>query len=369
MRSAAATAQLLVLACLVVLPDVLHAIPRYAARYQQNCNLCHMNPTGGGMRSLYASTFLVPTEMALFPWKDEQLDKIRPDLTESVSIGTDIRMVHHYANKARPTPENNFFQMQGDVYLNFQMGPQFSAYLDRGQSSTLELFGLAYVLPKNGYLKFGRFTPAFGWKFADHRQFVRQRLFFEPPNQTDVGLEVGFFPGRYSLVLASVNGSGGIPADTDAILAYTARGSARLRVRAVAFELGGSYWRNSERRGLRLAGGPFGYVNIGPFTWLWEVDWSKLRPLESASTTQVVTSHEFSWQVVQGMDVLGAYNFHDPNVTSPTGTRSRYSVGVETLVRPFFKFRAMAHRYLNVLGTDVRENSYTQSEVIFHVLY
>src|SRR5262245_32728836 len=37
-----------------------NAIPRYTARVRQNCTLCHANPTGGGMRSLYASQFLVP---------------------------------------------------------------------------------------------------------------------------------------------------------------------------------------------------------------------------------------------------------------------------------------------------------------------
>ena len=31
------------------------AVPRYSARYEQNCMLCHVNPTGGGMRSSYAT--------------------------------------------------------------------------------------------------------------------------------------------------------------------------------------------------------------------------------------------------------------------------------------------------------------------------
>ena len=25
-----------------------YTIPRYSARYEQDCNLCHMNPSGGG---------------------------------------------------------------------------------------------------------------------------------------------------------------------------------------------------------------------------------------------------------------------------------------------------------------------------------
>jgi hypothetical protein len=218
-------------------------------------------------------------------------------------------------------------------------------------------------------VKFGRFTPAFGWKFADHRQFVRQRLFFEPPGHTDVGIEAGVFPGRYSLVVAAINGAGGSPADTDAILAYTARGGARWQLRAVGFEAGASYWRNSETGGRRQAGGPFGAVSVGRFAWLWEFDWSQLRPLASAATTELVTSHEFSWQLRRGLDLLALYNFYDPNIDATSGSRSRYSVGVDALINPFFEIKAMGHHYRNVRGSAVGEDSYSQSEIVFHVLY
>ena len=58
-----------------------------------------------------------------------------------------MRLVRHGADEERPPPELNFFQMQGDLYVRFQADDRFSAYLDRGQSATYELFGLAYVLP------------------------------------------------------------------------------------------------------------------------------------------------------------------------------------------------------------------------------
>jgi len=354
---------------LLALPDALLALPRYSVRYRQNCNLCHHNPTGGGMRDLYASTFLVPNEMALQRWDVDRLERIRPDVSESVTVGTDIRTAHHYADIDRPAPENNFFQMQGDFYVRFQVDQRFSAYLDQGMSSTLELFGLAYVLPGNGFLKFGRFTPAFGWKFADHGQFVRRDLFFQPPGQTDVGMEVGVFPGRYSLVASVLNGAGGSTADTDAILATAVRGSARFAWRDLGVEFGGSYWRNSETGGLRQAGGPFGAFLLGRFTWLWEVDWSSLDPVGASTTTTLVTSHELAWQLVRGLDLRGVVSFLDPDVDAASGTRARYGLGVDTLVSPFFGVQAMVHRYDNDRGTLVTEASYTQSEVILHLLY
>ena len=44
--------------CLVVANG--YTIPRYSARYGQDCNLCHVNPTGGGQRTTYATQYIVP---------------------------------------------------------------------------------------------------------------------------------------------------------------------------------------------------------------------------------------------------------------------------------------------------------------------
>ena len=346
------------------------ATPRYAARYRQNCNLCHHNPTGGGMRSLYASQYLVPTEMAVRRWESEALQRIQPKLSESVSIGVDIRTVYHHADRERPAPENNFFQMQGDVYVAFEADPKFSAYLDRGQSSTLELFGLAYVLPYNGYVKFGRFTPAFGWKLSDHGQFVRNELFFEPPLHTDVGVEVGLYPDRFALVGSVVNGQRGSAFDFDAVLGYVAQASYRFNLGKAGLAVGTSYWTSTESDGLRRAAGPFWSLQLGPLTWLGEVDWSDLEPRGSdVGAMGLVASHEVTWQFVRGVDLRATYDFNDPDLDRQTGLRQRLGGGVDALLTPFFGVQAMGFYYDNDPGLDVSDDSYTQAEVVLHAFF
>ena len=56
------------------------ALPRYTARYEQKCALCHVNPSGGGLRSSYASRQLVPEEIA---WWLTTLKKAAPSLSDS----------------------------------------------------------------------------------------------------------------------------------------------------------------------------------------------------------------------------------------------------------------------------------------------
>ncbi len=50
------------------------ALPRYAATYGQSCVLCHENPTGGGLRNLYATQYLIPEEIAARGWPGEDED-------------------------------------------------------------------------------------------------------------------------------------------------------------------------------------------------------------------------------------------------------------------------------------------------------
>src|SRR6267378_401725 len=132
------------------------AMPRYSARYEQKCGLCHVNPTGGGMREAYASQKLVPEEIAWSKAKPEIMAGIEPHIAKHILIGTDFREL--YLGSDLPSPQRNFFQMQGDIYFDFQLDPKVSLYFARGATDTRELFGLDYLTPIL-YVKAGRFVP------------------------------------------------------------------------------------------------------------------------------------------------------------------------------------------------------------------
>jgi hypothetical protein len=344
-----------------------HATPRHSAQYRQDCRLCHVDPSGGGMRTLYASQYLLPAEMAVDKWAPEQMEKIRPNLTSSVTIGADLRTIHYWSDTATAEGEN-FFQMQGDVYLSFQASERFLAYLDRGQFRSLEMFALAYVLPFHGYAKIGRFTPDFGWKFEDHTHFTREVVSGQPPLQTDVGVELGTFPGRGALSVAALNGAPNSPLyDDNNILAWSARGLYRFDVVGVGFGFGGSYWTNSTRQGLRRAGGPFGCVDWRGLAWLWEADWSWFDPRDDVATTALVTSHEVTLRVRRGVWLLGTYDWADPDLDRKTGSRLKYGGGLDVLATPFVGVRAMVQAYRDEGRAGGRY--YTQSQVQLHVYY
>ena len=359
-----------------------YTIPRYSARYEQDCNLCHMNPTGGGQRTTYSTQYIVPKELSLLGLDDEALAKIDPELSKAVTIGADARTMYFLSDLDEtavletPPPEN-FFQMQGNLYLNLQMTDRFSLYFDKGigpASSTPELYGLGYILPANGWVKVGRFVPDFGWRTPDHTAFVRQYMGFIPPGHTDVGLEVGINPGNLVLTGAVLNGQLGQTRDVDDRLELTGRALYRAHLARAGAALGGSILWNRQFDQEQTAYGPFGYFQLKPVSWTWEADLSERKDISGTTGTSItafLTSHELAIQLRQGLDLKGTLDIYDPDVDEDTGKRLRYGFGAESILYPFVRLDAMAYLYRNLEegGIDYPETEYFQFAGQIHFFY
>jgi hypothetical protein len=333
------------------------------------------------MRSLYASQFIVPTEMSLRSFTEEQVQRIHPDVSPSVQLGVDLRTMWAYADDDE-RPERNFFQMQGDVYTTFTVDDRFSANLGvsansaQGQEASVEVYALAWVLPWSGYVKAGRFTPVFGWRFEDHNRFTRTELWFDEPYNTDAGIEIGIYPKHVAVWASVMNGEPGTNTlwDSNREPAFAGGALLQFRVSEVGIGIGGSGWRNVKEpvgvdNGRRTAAGPFGYLAWGPLSYLWEVDASRLTIPNESSVTLLVTSHELGWQMRPGVDVVGTYDYVDPNIDLKSGARFRYGLGVECMPVPFVQLQAAVNYHDNKPGTNVAEEDFTRAEVQLHLFY
>ena len=332
-----------------------HTIPRYSARYEQDCNLCHFNPTGGGHRSTYATQYLVPEEMAIKALSEEELENLSPEISNSVTIGADLRTFFFSSDLENPilaAQFEDFFQMQGNLYLAFQMTNRISAHMSRGISSSYELFGLAYVLPLNGYVKVGRFMPPYGWRLTDHTAFVRQFMGFFPPAHTDVGLELGTYPGEFAFNLSVMNGQNGAIQDLDDNLSLVGRGFYRTNLAGVGLGAGASVLRNVDGVGERIAWGPLAYLYLDPVTWIGEFDVSRTDSTAGETGKSWFTSHELTVQLRQGLDLKGTFDLWDPDSKVDAGRRVRYGVGVEVMPYPFIRIEALMNFYRNRDGSQ-----------------
>jgi hypothetical protein len=246
------------------------------------------------------------------------------------------------------------------------------------QVSSVEIYGLGWVLPMQGYVKAGRFTPVFGWKLADHNMFTREELWFDQPFNTDAGIEIGFYPRHVAFWASILNGEPGVNTrfDSNKELAYVAGALAQFGLGPVGVGLGGSYWYNdqdpaqsSTRPGQRIAGGPFGYFTFDRLTWLWEMDANRLNTEGVSSVTAFVTSHEVAWEVRPGLDIVGTYNWVDRDLDHKTGSKERMGLGVDVMPVPCVQLQAALNVFRTDRGTDVTEPDYLRSEVQLHLFY
>lgn len=346
------------------------ALPRYSARYEQNCSLCHVNPTGGGMRSSYATQELVPKELAMSPAKPEAFALLDTHLNKHITIGADFRNQLMLFSESSPTAsQQGFFPMQGDIHLAFQLDPRYLLYFKHGISNTYEFYYLGHVLPWDGYVKGGRFVPPYGWKFDDHTMYTRANLGFTPPANSDAGIEVGLAPKFGDVQVALVNGNRGSTLDNDRRLAVSGLASVRYRLGPVAMTTGLSGYAHPGFREDYNTLGVFGSLNSGRLTWLGQYDRMRTQPAFGGPTGGMVTSHELSWLVRQGVEALATYDFYDPDRELKTGAMSRWGGGFKLMPRPFLAVEGLYRTTDMDPGRVLQGRDYDEGIFQVHFLY
>jgi hypothetical protein len=335
------------------------ALPRYSAQYGQRCALCHVEPTGGGLRTQYATRFLIPEEMSLTRMEPEELESIRPDLNPAVTVGLDLRSLVYQGEGGT----GGQLDMQGDAYVGVQATSQFAAFIELGKGGTHEYAGLAYVLPASGYVKAGRFTPDYGWQWADHKMASREYLLVEtgqesPRGLAEAGIELGMHGQTWEVTGSVLQGAGQNGES------YAARLALRRSYGPVNLALGTSVIRRQLPTAHARAWGGFGYAAAGPVAWVFQVD-----ETGNGLRNGLLISQELTYRLARGLHARGVYSFVDPDHREKTGTRNRWGLGFDSLINPFFGVQATASYHHVRPGDLVAGTDSWQGELVLHFLY
>ena len=115
--------------------------------------------------------------------------------------------------------------------------------------------------------------------------------------------------------------------------------------------------------------GAYGSLSWGAFTWVGEADAVRRDPAVGPAKRSAVASHELSWLVRQGVEVVGTYDWADPDRDLASGSRSRWGLGARVLPQPFLETQLM-YRHTEVTpGPDVKESSWDEAVVQFHFMF
>jgi hypothetical protein len=262
------------------------------------------------------------------------------------------------------------FPMQADLDAALQPVEHLTVLADlgaRGHSSAWsktfddpstpylrQAFVLLHEAPFLSYLKAGRFTPAFGLRLDDHTAQTRRVFEVDDalPDARVTGVEAGINPNYPygSVAWFESAGRGRAPAAFDVFdvdpgwgatlnLGYRERGfaagtSALLRRRPLA--------EGGDATSFALFGvfNPWFYSRRLPVTWQAELDAGDFRRESGRRARRTAFYQEFDWLAGNGVNLLVAQDWSDPDREVREDQSYRLSAGVQLCPVPGFTIDA-----------------------------
>jgi len=359
------------------------AEPYLAIREGYKCSACHVNMTGGGMRTSFVSAHA--RELLHYPNWFDQLTKpaeaFSGEVNQYVALGADLRTDLTFILQDKGTDgtvKNNVpFRWRLDEtdvnveeavgYLQVNLIPDLlTFYLDQRFAPSLdtrEVWAMMY-LPYDIYVKGGQMFLPYGLQLQDDDAFIRGGRNGSATtgfsfNVSQPAFEFGWEPGPMSIAIAA---SQGVVDDRDVQVTGTI--SALFDeipvVRTIYSGLSGSYSGGDAQTSWI---GLFTGFNLGRFTYLGEVDFGSLRVTDtftgqSESPGTFITYSEGNYLFFDWLNAKIAFDYADYDGVLPrqgSDAENRWSFGLEPFLARFLQVRAF-YRVSNGIQTNPSHN-------------
>lgn len=320
-----------------------------------SCNLCHVTPSGGGLRNSYGLEEIILGELPRPKAVQTAAVGFSTNLNPNLRWGLDGRIqAFNYIRPDTPTPSSSgIFPMQLTAYVNVMLGPTLNLYVAHYLLQTnIEWWGRFTAMEGSRYVRVGRFLPAYGLRLDDHTSFIRggntggitqgvlnkEGLPFGPLTHGDGAIEGGSYLGDLHLSASLSNpflqGSKVAgPFFEGMTLALRGELNKFLSGPNLNLVAGASYLREGD---LRL-GGLFGGITRKSITVLAEVD--IISEWTGAGITSLATYLEVDLLVVQGLHAFLKYDFYDEDMTLQENSLTRLTLGGEWFPIPFVELK------------------------------
>ncbi len=347
-----------IISIILLLTSQMWSLPRFALQEGTSCNLCHVNPSGGGLRNDYG--------ISVASFERAKVDggpsgsSYTGMINEHLRIGGDIRFLD-YNTAETDQIKTALFPMQADVSGHWKMSEKFSVVLKQDLlRSRNNVWVLWTGFLNNGYLKVGKETPNYGLKLDDHTSFIRggnlknkvlqnEGLIFSPYLSSPGMIESGFTFNNIFISQSVANQfmKGSSQGGFNEYLhdkAFTSRVEWRPSFFNINSQLGVSFLQ----QGLIRFSGIYGGIATKNISWMGEVDLAE----EYASSGTILTSYsEINYQMAKGLDAQLKYDFFDEDIDTLGSAIQRVTIGFELVPIPFVEFRFQA-RFTDYAGRN-----------------
>jgi hypothetical protein len=319
------------------------AEPYLAVQTGLKCGQCHVNPTGGGLRTQYGDVFaqtLLPQDKI-----DTGPDLWTGDVTKFLRIGGDLRFDGTVTQVPHTKTVNTFALDQTRVYLEASVIPdRLLVYVDEqvapGGALNREAYGVYWSASHDWYVKAGQMYLPFGLRLQDQSAFIQTAsgINMTTPDQ---GVEFGWERGHWDAQLTVSNGTAGA-SSSDNGKQY----SGQLQWVESIFRIGGAANFNNKAAGNKSQFAIFGGVRTGPLEWLAQGelidDKSIIEGSQVTGQRQLASLVEADWLIAKGNNLKITGEFFDPDRKVANDNQTRWSAVYEWTPIQFVQLRGGA---------------------------
>lgn len=350
-----------------VFSELAEAYPENIRFGYNNCQTCHVSPTGGGILNGYGRG---ASEAFMHTWSYEGMSKPLYglfDLPEKILVGGDIRQVEYNVESSNFQLHRKFL-MQADLELGLEILPGFRFVSSGGHYGENYRWERRryYAIFENqqetygSYIRMGRFYPAYGILLDDHTRISRSGLGFDQGSETfniEAGLSIEKGTIYFTRVLGnrpafSDDGYGGINHLANGSDGWTAKVT-RFYSKYTQYSLNLLDLRNGESR-RRVVGASFMSGSTKRFYGILQYDHGRDEP---ALTQFQIFFSRFGYVLFRGFHLRTDFQY---NRSIQTDFRS-YGLGFQWFPFPHFELQGYYEK--------TEQNGLPGSEWLFMVHY
>jgi hypothetical protein len=328
------------------------AEPYLAVQLGLKCDQCHVNPTGGGLRTTFGDIFaqtVLPAQHL-----DTGLDNWTGQLGQYLRTGGDLRFDASLTQAPNTRSVDQFALEQSRLYMEADLIPnRLIAYADEqiapGGAQNREAYLLYWSATHDWYIKAGQMYLPFGFRLQDQTAFI---LTTTGINMTtpDQGVEFGWERGHWDAQLALSNGTAG-----GAVNSNGKQTSAQLIYVESVWRAGVAANYNAQSGGAKSAYGIFGGLRTGPISWLAQAEITDDQSIANKQGKQLATLLEANWLIARGNNLKITDEFLNPNRAVANGEQTRWSLVYEMTPIQFVQIRT-GFRWNNGIPQDNAEH-------------
>ena len=317
---------------IIILTGTLWAVPRYAMESGSSCILCHIDPSGGGLRNDYGIAYGLDDLARKTP---DKISGYAGIILKHFQIGGDVRIQSVSKNKGDVPSGLAIFPMQANIQMKTEVGKVTAL----AQLATLQSdYGVQFRLNRKfGYVKTGIGKPSFGLKLDDHTVFTRggnirlihgnhrEGMPFLPVLKNAPFLELGHYKGNTHYSFGMIKGYLYEKSESSygRLEHFFSNGSLNKMI-------GASFFRETTAaKDLQMVN-LFGGLNRGNLSWMGEVTVAENLVLDRS----IASYSELTLKVKKGFTILARIDFFDESMIYTEDAIRRTTFGLNYVPLP-----------------------------------